>query len=122
MNAALAGDARSGRGPGAAPAVVDLDRARIERALARRRRYKYVRPMVEREGSGWRIVSPNCSRNVDPDGGPIDIAWLLPDAAGGWTLHARDHRRGCWVVAASKLRLAEALTLVCADPRREFWP
>jgi hypothetical protein len=89
--------------------------------LRRRERYKYVRPRVEREGSGWKIVSPNCSRNVDPDGGEIDIAWLVPDNEGRWLLHARDHERGCWVLKATGVTLEQALEQVRADPLREYW-
>ena len=73
-----------------------LDRARIARALARRQRYKYVKPHVEREGLGWKVVSPNCSRSVDAAGGEIAIAWLVPGSNGQWLLHARDHAQGCW--------------------------
>lgn len=102
-------------------AVVGIDRARIARALRRRERYKYVRPRVEREGAGWKIVSPNCSRNVDPDGGEIDIAWLVPANEGHWLLHARDHARGCWELKAAGLTLVQALERVCSDPLREFW-
>lgn len=101
--------------------VLPLDRARIARALAQRARYKYVTPRVEREGPGWKVVSPNCSRNVDPDGGEIGIAWLVPASAGQWLLHARDHAQGCWVLKAAGLRLDEALSRLCADPLREFW-
>ena len=63
-----------------------------------------MRPRVEREGLGWKVVSPNCSRTVDPAGGEIDIAWLVPASNGHWLLHARDHAQGCWVLKASGLR------------------
>ena len=113
-------------GPARPPArgagqVVMLDRLRIERGIARRERYKYVVPRVEREGLGWKIASPNCSRNIDPQGGEIDIAWLVPASDGHWLLHARDHARGCWVLKGSGLTLAQALTRLCADPAREYW-
>lgn len=101
--------------------VIAIDRARIARALRRRERYRYVRPRVEREGAGWKIVSPNCSRNVDPAGGEIDIAWLVPTSDGRWLLHARDHAQGCWRLRVAGLTLADALARVCADPAREFW-
>lgn len=104
-----------------APQVLALDRARIARALARRERYKYVRPRVEREGLGWKVVSANCSRRVDPAGGEIGIAWLVPAGNGRWLLHARDHAHGCWVLKAAGLRLDEALQRLCSDPQREFW-
>ncbi|MBI5717780.1 MAG: hypothetical protein HZC37_08845 [Burkholderiales bacterium] len=105
------------RGP-----LVDLARVRIERALPRRERYKYVHPRVEREGAGWKIVSPNCSRNIDPHGGEIHIAWFVPAHEGLWLLHARDHAQGCWRPCAAAMPIDAALTLVCEDPERVFWP
>jgi hypothetical protein len=101
--------------------VVVLDLARIERALRRRGRYKYVHPRVVPEGPGWKVVSPNCSRSVDPAGGEIDIAWFVPGPEGRWQLFARDHARGRWLLEASELTLDAALARVCADPKREFW-
>jgi hypothetical protein len=117
------GGARRRRPPAAPGAgnVLELDHARILRALARRQRYKYVQPRVLREGAGWKIVSPNCSRTVDSTGGEIDIAWLVPGDAGGWLLHARDHRQSRWVLKASGVTLADALSRICADPGREYW-
>ena len=107
--------------------VLPLDALRIERALARRQRYKYVHPRVVPEGDGWKVVSPNCSRNVDPEGGEIDIAWLRPTAepgAAGWQLHApehdHDHAEGRWRLSRQG-PLHELLDLLCADPAREFW-
>ena len=112
------------RRPPAAPAgrVVDLVQARIEHALASRERYRYVHPRVLREGAGWTIVSPNCSRNIDPQGGNIKIAWLVPVNEGLWLLHARDHLRGCWRLVAAGLSLSEALQRICDDPLRVYWP
>jgi hypothetical protein len=116
---------RTGRRRGAlavgAANVLALEPARILRAIAQRRRYRYVQPRVEREGLGWKIVSPNCSRNIDPGGGEIDIAWFVPANEGAWLLHARDHARGCWVLKASGLSLADALAAVCEDAQREYW-
>ena len=80
-----------------------------------------MRPRVERAGRGWKIVSPNCSRNIDPDGGEIDIAWLVPDNDGGWLLYARDHRLGCWMLKRHATALPPLLEHLCADPRREYW-
>ncbi len=122
--------------------VIDLVRARIEQALATRQRYQYVRPRVEREGQGWKIVSPNCSRNIDREGGDIAIAWLVPahagehqsrvaaqaglgqshGRAGTWLLHARDHAHGVWRLEGEGLTLAQALQRVCEDPLRVYWP
>lgn len=102
--------------------VLSLVQARIERALAQRARYKYVAPRVQREDAGWQIVSPNCSRNVDPAGGEIAIAWFVPQGGGRWRLHSRDHREGCWRLEAAELTLEAALQRVCEDPLRVFWP
>jgi len=121
----------------AAPAagrVLDFMQRRLERALRQRVRYRYVRPRVLREGEGFRVESPCCSRNVDPAGGVIDIALLSPaaphDARGrraakaprGWRLHARDHVAGAWVLQHESERLDELLDLLCVDAQRVFWP
>jgi len=114
---------RRRRPPAAASGnVVALVRVRIERALARRERYRYVQPRVEPEGQGWKVVSPNCSRNIDPEGRDIDIAWLEPATDGLWLLHARDHAGNCWRLEGEGLTLTEALQRICADPLRVYWP
>ena len=61
--------------------VHDLLQHRLERALRERVRYRYVTPNVLREGTSYRIQSPCCSRTVDPSGGVIDIALLVPHQA-----------------------------------------
>ena len=101
--------------------VVSLVAARIARALSRRERYKYVQPHVEREGAGWKVVSPNCSRNVDASGRAIDIAWLEPDRVGHWRLYSRDHVLAIWMLVGAGLTLDAALQQLCIDVRREFW-
>jgi hypothetical protein len=124
----MTGTARQDRGAGRRRAreatgdgqVIPLDLAAIQRALARRHRYKYVQPRVEPEGEGWKIVSPNCSRTVDPAGGDIDVAWLVRGAQ-GWRVHARDHAAGTWIAKSEPLPLAKALALLCEDTNREFW-
>ena len=98
-----------------------LDLRRILQALDRRSRYRYVQPRVEREGLGWKVVSPNCSRNIDAQGGDIDIAWLVPGRA-GWQLYARDHAQDCWQLRQRDGSLPALLECLCADPEREFWP
>jgi hypothetical protein len=112
--------------PVSAAPVVALAQARIERALNRRARYKYVRPRVERLDAdgrqGWKIVSPNCSRAIDPAGGDIDIAWLLQGPDGRWNLHVRHHPTGGWQPMAEGQTLDTALTRICTDPLKEFWP
>lgn len=101
--------------------VHDLDARRILKSLARRIRYKYVLPHVEREGRGWKVVSPNCSRNIDPQGGEIDIAWLVREPAAGWQLYARNHALECWELRAEDPSLAALLERLCLDLQREFW-
>jgi hypothetical protein len=121
MNALPQRRAQQATAPSTAQVVV-LAPVHILFAIAQRRRYKYVQPRVEREGPGWKIVSPNCSRNIDPGGGEIDIAWFVPANEGTWLLYARDHARACWVLKASGLALAAALATVGEDTRREYWP
>lgn len=121
--AAAAPRARRRRSPAPSPmsGVYELDRVRIEHALARRSRYKYVSPRLLREDGGWIVVSPNCSRNVDAAGGEIPIAWLEPDGNGRWRLHAHDHAAKAWVCKARGLTLPDALDHLCVDEQREFW-
>ena len=77
--------------------VLDLVVRRVERALKERVRYRYVKPLVLREGESYRIQSPCCSRKVDPSGGLIDIALLVPHESSHWCLCSRDHANGTWV-------------------------
>lgn len=107
--------------------VGDLIQHRLERALRARVRYRYVRPRVLREANSFRIESPCCSRNVDPGGGTIDIALLIPPAASNsvrqrWSLCARDHARGTWVTQCEDASLEHLLDLLCLDRERRFWP
>ena len=119
--------------PSASP-VSDLMIRRLERALRERVRYRYVEPLVLREGESFRIQSPCCSRNVDPSGGLIDIALLTPGTAGAhgatgaggagvsWSLSARDHLKSVWRVCLSDAPLALLLDALCVDSERQFWP
>lgn len=122
--------------PAASP-VSDFMIYRLERALRERVRYRYVEPLVLREGESFRIQSPCCSRNVDPSGGLIDIALLTPGAAGasgatgapgaggagvGWSLSARDHASGTWVQRMGDAPLELLLDALCVDSERQFWP
>ena len=122
MNAARASGA--GRRGGGRPdgQLVDFTLYQIGRALRQRTRYRYVQPRVVRAEQGFRIESPCCSRNVDPEGGLIDIAWLLQDEAGIWQLHARDHAAGCWNRLHTSAALSELLDTLCVDTERVFWP
>jgi hypothetical protein len=101
--------------------LFDAQMLAIVDALRERARYRYVQPVVVRAARGWRVVSPCCSRNVDADGGVIDIAWFEPTGR-GWRLHARDHARGGWVAHAEAPQLADLFDALCRDPARVFWP
>jgi len=102
--------------------VADFTRHQLERALRNRVRYRYVHPQVVREAEGYRIESPCCSRNVDPGGGMIDIAWLEQDTDGVWHLHARDHAACRWVEQCASQDLQTLLDVLCVDAARVFWP
>lgn len=110
------------RMPPSAGSVHDLTRWRIERALRQRERYRYVQPRVQLVKDGWLVTSPCCSRNVDPTGGEISIAWLQRTADGGWAIYACDHHRGEWVLHAEHPRLQPLLQALCTDAGRTFWP
>ena len=116
--------------PAASP-VSDLMIHRLQRALRERVRYRYVEPLVLREGQSFRVQSPCCSRNVDPSGGLIDIALLTPGApgagdetgaAGGWSLSARDHLKSVWLTRLQGEPLDTVLDALCVDSERQFWP
>ena len=100
----------------------DLDRKRIERALKARQRYRYVTPIVTTVRGGYRIESPCCSRNIDPDGTVVDVALVLYDAAcGAWQLYRKDHANGTWELESTHDRLVELLDRLNVDPERQFW-
>ncbi|MBI5260937.1 MAG: DUF3024 domain-containing protein [Bradyrhizobium sp.] len=100
----------------------ELDRRRIERALQSRRRYRYVLPDVVAVADGYRIQSPCCSRNIDADGGVIDIALLHHDRSScTWQLFRKDHTTNAWELYSMHHRLAELTEELNADPRRVFW-
>jgi hypothetical protein len=110
------------RGALPAPQPNALDGRRIERSLAQRRRYRYVRPTVHWERAGYRVECPCCSRNIDAQGRPIDIARLEFDVAGAfWRLYSKDHGSGAWRLELAG-RLHELLELLNRDPARVFWP
>jgi DUF3024 family protein len=100
----------------------DFDRRRIERALKARQRYRYVEPSVAVVNGGYRIESPCCSRNVDPDGGVVDVALLLFDEeCAAWRLFAKNHTKRTWEFHKSYGRLIELLEELNTDPERLFW-
>ena len=100
-----------------------VDRKRIERALDQRERYRYVTPHViqDDEEYGYRIESPCCSRNVEPDGGIIDIA-LLKYLKPHWVLYYKDHAYSTWVLHSAVDTLSSALEILLPDEDRVFWP
>jgi hypothetical protein len=98
-----------------------VDRKRIERKLKNRARYRYVHPSVISENGGYRIESPCCSRNVDHEGGVIDIA-RLEYANGVWRLYRKDHRQNLWLLHAETATLSAALDILLPDSERVFWP
>lgn len=120
--------------------VCDLIAHRVLRALAERVRYRYVQPRVWRDGAAFRIESPCCSRNVEPSGGVIDIALLLPpgvtETVGNtadhmpdqtpdlsqWRLYARNHAQGTWQFHEQAAQMDELLDMLCLDAQRVFWP
>lgn len=100
----------------------EFDYMRIRRALERRRRYRYVTPLLSKTANGYRIQSPCCSRNVDPDGGVIDIALLIFDERkGDWRLLRKDHAVGVWEFDSEFPRLTELLDYLNEDAGRRFW-
>lgn len=110
------------RDAGDCPHPNDVDRKRIERALGRRERYRYVSPRVRPVTDGYRIESPCCSRNVDPDGGTVDIALLqFVPRLSVWQLYRRDPVASNWRLYGSYAALAALLDVLNTDPGRQFW-
>lgn len=100
----------------------DFDRKRIKRALKDRKRYRYVTPSVMAIVGGYLVRSPCCSRNVDSEGGVIDIAMLtFGNELALWQLHRRDHASPCWREHSTHATLAEALSEMVEDSNRVFW-
>jgi hypothetical protein len=107
----------------ACPHPNEVDCKRIERALAERERYRYVSPRVYPIYNGYRVESPCCSRNIDKEGGVIDIAQIeyLP-AMGMWRLYRKDHSEDRWESYAAMNTLWDILDVLKGDPLRMFWP
>lgn len=106
-----------------APHPNEFDCKRIARALEQRERYRYVTPQVipDEEEHGYRIESPCCSRNVEPNGAIIDIA-LLKYLKPHWLLYRKDHDYSTWVLHSVVDTLHEALAILLPDNERAFWP
>jgi Protein of unknown function (DUF3024) len=101
----------------------EFDRKRIERVLERRKRYRYVTPEVHAIDNGYVIRSSCCSRNIDPEGGVIDIAKLeFRDDRPCWWLYHKDHEIGHWIMHGEYPALPQILDLLNLDPDRRFWP
>ena len=98
----------------------ELDLRRISRLLKKRERYQYVSPLVQAVPGGYRIVSPCCSRNIDQDGGLIDIA-RIEWAAGVWTLYRKEHADQRWLLHTQGSRLDRLLECLNEDSQRVFW-
>lgn len=100
----------------------ELDRRRIARALESRKRYRYVTPEVHATESGYVIQSSCCSRNIDPDGGIIDIARLeFHPERHCWRLYHKDHEIDHWIMHGEYQSLPQILDLLNEDPNRRFW-
>lgn len=100
----------------------EFDHRRIERALANRERYRYVTPRVVSVAGGYRVESPCCSRNIDPEGGVIDVAWIAYDPGSQeWRLYNKDHAAGSWEIESNHERLIEVLEILLEDTDRKFW-
>lgn len=100
----------------------DFDRKRIERAIKERKRYRYVSPRVVAVENGYRVESPCCSRNIDPEGGIVDVALLLhDDDRAKWQLFRKDHGKGTWELHSSYERMTDLLDRLNVDPERKFW-
>lgn len=100
----------------------DLNLRRVLRALEARKRYRYVSPNVVPIINGYRIESPCCSRNVDAEGGVIDVALILYDAEETrWRLLRKDHANNVWIHDSAFHRLDVLLRRLSEDPERSFW-
>ena len=101
--------------------VIDLIVRRINVAIESRVRYRYVKPVVFQVGNAYQISSPCCSRNIDPEGGVIDIA-RLEKQSDQWVLFMRNHQIKAWEEYAQSELLEGLLDLICVDAARVFWP
>jgi hypothetical protein len=122
MNAAFSTSRISPPAIGHARQPNEFDLQRVIRLLDKRVRYRYVSPVVEICDNGYRIQSACCSRNIDAEGGVIDIARLEFDAvADRWNLYCKDHTSHRWQFHHAARRLDEVMDCVNEDPTRVFW-
>jgi hypothetical protein len=81
-----------------------------------------VTPVVQPIPGGYLVVSPCCSRNIDSNGGIIDIARIEYIAASGlWQLYHKDHQQGIWKLHSDAQTLQKLITCLNEDPSRVFW-
>lgn len=100
----------------------ELDLRRIAHMLEKRTRYRYVSVSVVPASNGYRIVSPCCSRTVDPGGGPIDIALLeFDEPSSQWKLYNKLHERNEWQLYLCADKLGSLIDCLNEDPSRLFW-
>jgi hypothetical protein len=98
-----------------------FERKQIERAIGKRKRYKYVRPTVRVVPEGLLVESPCCSRRIDPAGGTVDIALLQHLHSGEWRLYRKDHSTAEWKLHSLHKRLVDLLEPLKDDRERIFW-
>ncbi len=100
----------------------ELDLRRIAKLLEQRQRYRYVTPEVLPVSEGYLIVSPCCARNIDAEGGTVDIARLEYVAdLGAWRLYQKDHVYDSWELHTHAADLQTAIAYLNQDPQRVFW-
>ncbi|MFA6902494.1 MAG: DUF3024 domain-containing protein [Gallionellaceae bacterium] len=100
----------------------EFDLRRIRHMLEQRVRYRYVTPVVQPIPGGYLVVSPCCSRNIDSNGGIIDIARIeYAQAKGLWQIYHKDHQQAEWKQHSSATTLQELITCLNEDPSRVFW-
>lgn len=100
----------------------EFDKRRIERLLEQRVRYRYVSPVVMPIDGGYLVVSPCCSRNIDTNGGIIDIARIeYAQAKGLWQIYHKDHQQAEWKLHSTAPTLQLLIVCLNEDPSRVFW-
>jgi len=98
-----------------------FDRKCIERALDKRKRYRYVSPALRAVDGGFVVESPCCSRRIDAAGGVIEVALIRLSSTGFWQLHFRNHAAGEWKLYDVYQKLNDLLDPLIEDSTRLFW-
>ena len=100
----------------------ELDLRRIAQMLEKRARYRYVSVSVIPATNGYRVVSPCCSRTVDPGGGLIDIALIeFNEPTKQWKLFNKLHERNEWQLHLRTDKLRALIDCLNEDSARLFW-